>query len=145
MTQPATTRRWTLHAGLLVLWFLASFGVVFFAHDLQWVVAGWPVGYWLAAQGSALVFIGIVVVFAWLANRREPTEPSLDSGDYAVYKRQLHRRFALYVMGLLTFLLALALAERWGLPKVWVAGIFLTATLVLYAVIGVLGRTGQVH
>lgn len=143
MMGSVTTRRWTLHAGLLALWFLASFGVVFFARDLQWVVAGWPVGYWFAAQGSVLVFIGIVVVFAWLANRREPSEPSVDGAAYATYTRTLHRRFALYVMGLVTFLLALALAERWGLPKVWVAGIFLSATLVLYAVIGVLGRTGD--
>ena len=143
MTQPATTRRWALHAGLLALWFLASFGVVFFARDLQWVVAGWPVGYWFAAQGSVLVFICIVVVFAWLANRSEPSETSLDGAAYATYTRTLHRRFALYVMGLLTFLLALALAERWGLPKVWVAGIFLSATLILYSVIGVLGRTGD--
>lgn len=136
-------RHWTLHAGLLALWFLVSFGVVFFARDLQWVVAGWPVGYWFAAQGSVLAFIFIVVVFAWWANRRELPDPGLDTKDYAVYKRKLHSRFALYVMGLLTFLLALALAERWGLPKVWVAGIFLSATLVLYAVIGVLGRTGD--
>lgn len=143
MIYPATTRRWSLHAGLLALWFLASFGVVFFAHDLQWVVAGWPVGYWLAAQGSVLVFIFIVVVFAWLANRREPSEPTLDGAVYATYKRALHRRFGLYVMGLLAFLLALASAERSGLSKVWVAGIFLTATLVLYAVIGVLGRTSD--
>ena len=143
MTRPATTRRWALHAGLLALWFTASFGVVFFARDLQWVVAGWPVGYWLAAQGSVLVFIGIVVVFAWVANRRELPEPTLDGAAYAAYKRALHRRFGLYVMGLLSFLLALALAERSGLPKVWVAGIFLTATLVLYSVIGVLGRTSD--
>jgi cation/acetate symporter len=142
MTRPATTRRWALHAGLLVVWFLASFGVVFFARDLQWVVAGWPVGYWFAAQGSVLVFICIVVVFAWLANRREPPEPAWRvrvmrstrancTGDLPVCD------------GLLAFLLALALAERWGLPKVWVAGIFLSATLVLYAAIGVYGRTGD--
>jgi len=143
MTRPATTRRWALHAGLLVVWFLASFGVVFFARDLQWVVAGWQVGYWFAAQGSVLVFICIVVVFAWLVNRREPPEPDLEGAGYAIYTRELHRRFALYVIGLLAFLLALALAERWGLPKVWVAGIFLSATLVLYAAIGVLGRTGD--
>ena len=59
MTRATTTRRWGLHAGLLALWFVASFGVVFFARDLQFVVAGWPVGFWFAAQGSVLVFIGI--------------------------------------------------------------------------------------
>lgn len=143
MTMPRTTHRWGLHAGLLALWFVASFGVVFFARDLQFVVANWPVGYWFAAQGSVLVFIAIVVVFAWVANRREGPEPGFDAAAYASYKRTLHRRFALYVACLLLFLLALAYAERLGMSKVWVAGIFLSATLMLYAVIGVYGRTAD--
>jgi cation/acetate symporter len=143
MTQPATRRRGTLHAGLLALWFAASFGVVFFARDLQFVVANWPVGFWFAAQGSVLIFIGIVVVFAWVANRRDGPEPGFDAAAYSVHKRMLHRRFTLYVACLIAFLLALALAERRGLPKVWISGIFLSATLVLYAVIGVYGRTAD--
>jgi len=143
MARTTTTRRWGLHAGLLALWFVASFGVVFFAQDLQFVIAGWPVGFWFAAQGSVLVFIGIVVVFAWVANRKEGLEPGFDPVAYSAYKGTLHRRFGLYVCCLVLALLALALAERWGLPKVWVAGIFLSATLVMYAVIGVYGRTAD--
>lgn len=143
MTVPAVARFGALHAGLLALWFAVSFGVVFFAHDLQFVVANWPVGFWFAAQGSVVVFIAIVFLFAWLANRREGPEPGFDARAYALYKRKLHRRFALYVAGLLAFLLLLAVAERWGMSKVWVAGIFLSATLVLYAVIGVYGRTAD--
>jgi cation/acetate symporter len=143
MTQAVTKRRWSLHAGLLTLWFVASFGVVFFANDLQFVVLNWPLGFWLAAQGSVLVFIAIVVVFARVANRGEVTELGFDRVAYAVYTRKLHRRFAWYVVCLLAFLLALALAERVGMSKVWVAGIFLSSTLVLYAVIGVFGRTAE--
>jgi cation/acetate symporter len=143
MTQLVTKRRWSLHAGLLVLWFLMSFGVVFFANDLQFVIAGWPVGFWFAAQGSMLVFIAIVAFFAWRANAREPDEAGFDALAYAGYKKVLHRRFALYVVCLLVFLLLLAFAERMGLSKVWVAGIFLSATLVMYAVIGVYGRTAD--
>ena len=138
-----TTRRWSLHAGLLVLWFVASFGVVFFAHDLQFVVSNWPVGFWFAAQGSVLIFFAIVVTFAWRENRRGDPHPEMDANVYSAYKNRLHRRFTLYVACLLLFLLALAVAERLGLTKVWVAGIFLSATLVLYAVIGVYGRTAD--
>ena len=116
MTVPRTTRRWGLHAGLLALWFLASFGVVFFAHDLQFFVAHWPVGFWFAAQGSVLVFIGIVVVFAWITNRREGAQPGPDRAAYAAYKSRLNRRFAAYVVCLLLFLLVLAVAEQRGLP-----------------------------
>lgn len=143
MTDAAATRPWRLHAGLLALWFAVSFGAVFFAHDLQIVVAGWPLGFWLSAQGAVLVFIAIVVVFAWVANRREPSEARFDQAAYARGKRRLHRRFAAYVACLILFLLGLALAERFGMSKAWVAGIFLSATLVLYAVMGVYGRTAD--
>jgi cation/acetate symporter len=34
-----------LHDWLLLIWFVASFGVVFFARDLQMMVRGWPLGY----------------------------------------------------------------------------------------------------
>jgi len=51
-----------LKAGLLLLWALVSFGATYFARDLQvLVVGGWPLGYWIAAQGAVLVFIAIVV------------------------------------------------------------------------------------
>ncbi|MDD5336682.1 MAG: VC_2705 family sodium/solute symporter [Rhodoferax sp.] len=131
-----------LHAWLLAIWFAASFGVVFFARDLQVIVNGWPLGYWFAAQGSVFIFIAIVAVFAWLANRRDG---ELAGGDaaYTAYKRRLHRKFASYVLCLLLFLLALALAERWGLKKTWVGAIFLFATIGLYAVIGIYNRTSD--
>lgn len=143
MTAAQPRRRWSLHAGLLALWFVASFVVVFFARDLQQVIGGWPVGFWFAAQGSVLVFIGIVVYFAWSENRREGPEPGFNFAGFAARKRRIHLRFLVYTVGFLLFLLALAVAERSGLTKAWVAGIFLSATLVLYAVIGVYGRTAD--
>lgn len=132
----------TLHGWLLLSWFVASFGVVFFAHDLQRVVAGWPVSYWFAAQGSMFIFVGIVSVFAWLMNRRDP-EACIKDPAYSAYKYRLHRKFAAYVVALLLFLLALALAEKWGMKKIGVGAIFLFATTCLYAVIGIYGRTSD--
>ena len=134
---------WPLHGGLLVLWFAASFGVVFFARDLQWVVAGWPIGFWFAAQGSLLIFLGIVVVFAWLANRRESASSGAEESQAPVVMRRLHWRFAGLIVAILVFVVLLAWAERSGLSKAWVAGIFLAATLVVYSVIGVYGRTAD--
>ncbi len=57
---------------LLGLWALASFGVCFFARELDLVVGGWPLNFWLAAQGGVLVFIGVVMLYAWWMNRAEP-------------------------------------------------------------------------
>jgi cation/acetate symporter len=138
-----TQRRWPLHAGLLSIWFVASFGLVFFARDLQMQVAGWPVSFWFASQGALLIFVAIVVFFAWAANRREGSDADFDQRAFKSQARRYHRRFAVLVIGILVFIFALAMAERWGMHKAWIAGIFLTATLVVYSTIGVYGRTSD--
>lgn len=143
MTQPVTRRQWVLHVTLLALWFFASFGIVFFARDLTMEVAGWPVGFWFAAQGTVLVFVAIVVIFARRSNRANLHSAELDRTSYARYRGLLHRRFGLYIGGLLAVLAVLAVAEQFGLPKAWVAGIFLLATLAMYAAIGVYARTAD--
>ena len=145
MTVVASPRRWHLHAGLLSLWFAVSFGVVFFAYDLQQEVLSWPVGFWFAAQGAVLAFIAIVVVFARRMNRRETEILDFDQIAYRSYERSLHRRFGLYLLIVVVFIVTLAAAEKMGLPKPWVAGIFLSTTLVLYAVIGVVVRTADAN
>ena len=143
MSKVQTPVSWPLHAALLTAWFAASFGVVFFARDLQAVVAGWPVGFWFAAQGSVVVFIAVVVLFAWRTNRlRDIPEPA-SAPALSGYARRIHQRFGIYLFGLCACLLALGLAERAGLSKVWIAGIFLSLTLVLYAGIGIYGRTSS--
>jgi cation/acetate symporter len=64
-----------------------------------------------------------------------------DQGDYAAYKRRLARILALYVVGLLAALGLLAWAERLGLSRQWLGPIFLFSTVMVYAVIGISGRT----
>lgn len=65
-------RHLKLKAALLLLWALVSFVATYFARDLQGLVfGGWPLGYWIAAQGAVLVFMGIVVVYGWAMNRFE--------------------------------------------------------------------------
>ena len=70
-----------VRATLLFVWVLASVGIAFFARDLGQTVAGWPLNFWLAAQGSVLVFIGIVVVYAWWMNRHEAATLAGREGD----------------------------------------------------------------
>ena len=145
MPDKTAQRNWHLHAVLLALWFVFSFGIVFFARDLSGTFFSWPLAYWLTAQGALLVFIAIVVVFALVANRRSPEVFQFDSVEYGSYTASLRRRFFGFVVGLLLFLVALGVAEQYGLPKAWVAGIFLSVTLVLYAVIGVFARTADAN
>jgi len=131
-----------LQVVLLLVWFLASFVLVFFAHDLQQVIAGWPIAYWFAAQGSVLVFIAVVAVFAWVANRREATAAVPDP-QYAQYLRRIHQRFVAYLVLFLLFLGALALGEHVGMRKIWVGATFLFATVFVYALIGIYARTSK--
>ena len=142
-TQSQPIARFTrLQGWLLLVWFLGSFGVVFFAHDLRQVLAGWPISYWFAAQGSLLVFILIVAVYARVANRADASQVFVDP-DFAKYTRRIHWRFAAYVVLFLFFIVALGLAERLGLKRIWVGAIFLFATVFLYALIGIYDRTSK--
>jgi putative solute:sodium symporter small subunit len=63
-----------LTSTLLLVWLLVSFGPGFFARDLSVIIGGWPLYFWMAAQGSILLFICIVVIYAWLVNRWEAQE-----------------------------------------------------------------------
>jgi putative solute:sodium symporter small subunit len=77
MTSPPPTaaarRHWratrALTAALLVVWFVAGFGVAWFARDLSFDFFGWPFSFWVAAQGAGLVFVAVIVVYA-VAMRR---------------------------------------------------------------------------
>ena len=60
-----------LRTVLLLVWAIASFGLMFFARDLQRAAGAWPFSFWLGAQGIVLVFVFIVGVYALLANRAE--------------------------------------------------------------------------
>lgn len=65
----ARQRHWRdnqrLTAALLLLWSVVTFGGTYFARELDFRFAGWPFGFWLAAQGALLVFLAIVAVYAW--------------------------------------------------------------------------------
>jgi len=57
------------------------------------------------------------------------------------FKRQLDRIYALYALGFFVFLLLLAGLEQLGMPRGWIGFSFLLATILLYAVIGIMSRT----
>jgi len=66
-----------------------------------------------------------------------------DNNDYAAYKRRLARILGLYVLGLCLMLLMMAWAERQGLSRHWLGPIFLFSTVMIYAGIGIWGRTSE--
>jgi putative solute:sodium symporter small subunit len=51
---------------LLALWLATGFGTVFFARDLDHLsVFGWPLSFYMAAQGASLIYLAIIGVYAW--------------------------------------------------------------------------------
>ncbi len=55
-----------LIALLLGLWLATWFGTVFFARDLAHLaVFGWPLSFYLAAQGTSLIYLAIIGAYAW--------------------------------------------------------------------------------
>jgi putative solute:sodium symporter small subunit len=56
-------RRTRITVGLLGVWLLVTFGVAYFARELSIVVWGWPLSFWVAAQGALLVYMGLVVAY----------------------------------------------------------------------------------
>ncbi len=69
MAQGTPDRYWARTSMLmwimLVLWFFFSFGVHFFVNTLnQFTVFGFPVGFYMAAQGSLIAFVVMLFVFA---------------------------------------------------------------------------------
>jgi putative solute:sodium symporter small subunit len=63
-----------LKAVLLAAWAVLSFVGCFFARDLQLTIGHWPFGYWMAAQGAILAFIGITAFYAWAMQRLAPED-----------------------------------------------------------------------
>ena len=59
------------------------------------------------------------------------------------FKVQLRRFYSWYTLGLFVFVGALAIAERMGLPRLWIGSLFLLATIALYASIGIMSRTTE--
>jgi cation/acetate symporter len=59
------------------------------------------------------------------------------------FNSQLKRVYTFYTGGFLVFLVALAILEQVGMPRNWIGYIFLLATVLLYAGIGVMSRTSD--
>ncbi|RPF22390.1 DUF4212 domain-containing protein [Myceligenerans xiligouense] len=70
-----------LMVALLIVWFAVSFGCgILFVEQLnQVVIAGFPLGFWFAQQGSIYTFIVLILVYAIRMDR-------LDR-EYGVHER----------------------------------------------------------
>ena len=59
------------------------------------------------------------------------------------FTAQLKRVYTWYTGGFVLFVVALAILEKAGMPRAWIGYVFLLATVLLYAGIGVMSRTSD--
>lgn len=60
------------------------------------------------------------------------------------FLQKLKRYYGWFTLGFLFFLISLVILEKEGVPRVWIGYLFMFATIVLYAGIGVMSRTSDV-
>ena len=70
----ARARHWQrcsrLSTALLLAWLITTFCSAFFARELAGLtVFGWPLSFYLAAQGASLVYLAILGLYAWRMRR----------------------------------------------------------------------------
>lgn len=54
---------------LMLIGFVVTFGVAFFARELSFNVLGWPFSFWVASQGALVVYLVLVIVYAGAMQR----------------------------------------------------------------------------
>ena len=70
-----------LSALLLVIWFIATFGVAWFAIPLAEIkFFGWPFSFYMAAQGSLIIYVAIIGFYA-LRMRKNDIEHGVHEGE----------------------------------------------------------------
>lgn len=63
----------------LTLWFAVTFVVAYYARNLSFDVGGWPLSFWVAAQGAPLVYLLIVWLYGVQMNRHaHQTAPQVE-------------------------------------------------------------------
>lgn len=68
------------HVSLWV-WMAVTLVPIYGARRLHFEIWGWPFNFWMAAQGCVLVYLGLVVYFAWQVNRWEAVLPGEEDAE----------------------------------------------------------------
>ena len=73
----------TITAILLTIWFVVTYVEGWFARELNNInFFGFPLGFYMSAQGSLIVYVVIIGVYAWYMNRLD-REYGVHEGDDA--------------------------------------------------------------
>jgi putative solute:sodium symporter small subunit len=67
---------------LLSIWFVVTFVMGFFARDLAEITfLGWPLAFYMGAQGSLIIYVILIWVYAKVMNRYDVEAGVDETGD----------------------------------------------------------------
>ena len=72
----------SITAVLLAIWFIATFVMGYYARDLSFDFFGWPFSFYMAAQGSLIIYVLIIWYYARTMNKLDH-EYGVDEGEEA--------------------------------------------------------------
>lgn len=108
------------------------------------VLTGFPLGYYMGAQGALIVFIGIIVGYAWYMaklDRRYAADTESGAPPPVHNSRRLGLLFLFFTIGFILFIAAMGVVEQQlGLPSSMLGWALLIVSIALYTVIGVGNR-----
>ncbi len=121
--------------GLLIVWAACAYLPVIFATPLNryTVLTGFPLGYYLGAQGSPLIFLLLALIYALVMARRDKRV-----GMKSEPTRHFRWRMLLIMITLLVALGLITFAEQ--LSNVVVGGLLVSLTVGSYSLIGLYNR-----
>ena len=62
---------------LLTRWLVVSFSIIFFARELAGLsLFGWPVSFYMAAQGSILIYLLLIAIYSVVAKKIDASASS---------------------------------------------------------------------
>lgn len=129
---------------LLTIWALSTFISIFWARDLEQIFFGWPFNFWLGAHGLVILYIFIVVFYAWRMNKLDNISFNLLQLENNKNRHiRLFKWMLLYTIAILFFMSIMIAAETAGLSRNWIGGLFLICTVLLYSIIGIYNRTSD--
>ncbi|GAA4410979.1 DUF4212 domain-containing protein [Quisquiliibacterium transsilvanicum] len=73
-------RNLKITAVLMVIWFVVTFVLAYLARDLSFNFFGWPFSFYMAAQGSLVVYVVIIWYYARYMNKLD-LEYGVHEGD----------------------------------------------------------------
>jgi cation/acetate symporter len=144
---PAERRRYWranlwLIAPLLLVWCGASIGPALGSTTLnRWRIGGFPLGYYLGAQTALLLFVLLIAVYGWAAERLDRRYTGAAEQPLRAHPGARRSVLALACGFALLLLLLEQLETRWNLPARPLGWALLLITLAAYALIGLRSRS----